>query len=95
MFFSSPHSVTRYSDSHRHTPIPISPAGSFHTDCELQLHLKGLFLEEMEAVMEKECSALGGLFQAIVNDMKVKINTVCYSDLLICLSDIPLSAPCR
>ncbi|GAA6095198.1 protein MTSS 1-like isoform X1 [Tachysurus ichikawai] len=24
----------------------------------------------MEAVMEKECSALGGLFQAIINDMK-------------------------
>lgn len=27
----------------------------------------------MEAVIEKECSALGGLFQTIITDMKVKI----------------------
>jgi hypothetical protein len=25
----------------------------------------------MEAVIEKECSALGGLFQTIISDMKV------------------------
>ncbi len=27
----------------------------------------------MEANIEKECSALGGLFQAVINDMKVSI----------------------
>ncbi|KAL2308671.1 hypothetical protein Nmel_001730 [Mimus melanotis] len=27
----------------------------------------------MEAVIEKECSALGGLFQTIISDMKVVI----------------------
>lgn len=27
----------------------------------------------MDAGMEKECSALGGLFQSIMNDMKVKL----------------------
>lgn len=26
----------------------------------------------MEAVIEKECSALGGLFQTIISDMKVR-----------------------
>lgn len=31
--------------------------------------------------MEKECSALGGLFQAIINDMKVKRNMI-YSRFL-------------
>lgn len=35
LFFSSPRSITRYSDSHRYIPIPISLAGSFHTDCGL------------------------------------------------------------
>lgn len=27
---------------------------------------------KMEAVIEKECSALGGLFQTIISDMKVR-----------------------
>lgn len=26
----------------------------------------------METVMERECSALGGLFQTVIGDMKVK-----------------------
>jgi hypothetical protein len=26
----------------------------------------------MEAVIEKECSALGGLFQTVIGDMKVR-----------------------
>lgn len=30
----------------------------------------------MDAGIEKECSALGGLFQTIMNDMKVKKNLV-------------------
>lgn len=29
----------------------------------------------MEAVIEKECSALGGLFQTIIADMKVKLSS--------------------
>lgn len=35
------------------------------SDWPLQLLLK------MEAVIEKECSALGGLFQVVIGDMKV------------------------
>ena len=27
---------------------------------------------KMEAVIEKECSALGGLFQTVIGDMKVR-----------------------
>lgn len=76
--FCAPRAVTRYSGSHRHIPICFS--GFFSTDWELQLHFWELFwvcfLEEMEVVMEKECSALGGLFQAIINDMKVKMNII-------------------
>ena len=34
-------------------------------------------LANMETV-EKECGALGGLFQAIVNDMKVSESLFCY-----------------
>ena len=35
----------------------------------------------MDAGIEKECSALGGLFQLIMNDMKVKtwFNSLVYS----------------
>ena len=39
-------------------------------------------------VLDKECSALGGLFQQIVNDMKVRDRTyfisLCYLYLTVC-----------
>uniref|UniRef100_A0A8C2WZT1 MTSS I-BAR domain containing 1 n=1 Tax=Cyclopterus lumpus TaxID=8103 RepID=A0A8C2WZT1_CYCLU len=39
-------------------------SGSRSRDCPLEVVLK------MEAVIEKECSALGGLFQTVIGDMK-------------------------
>lgn len=50
------------------------PTGNFNSIFEGSFGF--VFLEEMEVVMEKECSALGGLFQAIINDMKVKMNII-------------------
>jgi hypothetical protein len=38
----------------------------------------------MEGNIERECSALGGLFQQIINDMKVSCNqSICYESIVI------------
>jgi hypothetical protein len=42
----------------------------------------------MEGNIERECSALGGLFQQIINDMKVSYDkSICYSSVILTLGE--------